>query len=249
MSAAGIQWVEQTASTNDDILQRMATGSLHGTTLCARHQTAGRGRVGRSWIAPAGATLSMSIGIRHPALGRQMPFISLAAGCAIATCLNDAFGLNVGIKWPNDIHVGDRKLAGILCEAVSTGNRLTAAVIGIGLNVNLAPADLPAPLDATATSLATECNRTFETEQIAVLIRQHVLTAIDDLIDDGPSAMLSTLRTHDVAFGRRVTFDDGRGSGTAAGIADNGGLLVTTDAGESIILTAGEVGFLPPPTQ
>ncbi len=191
----------------------------------------------------------MSIGVRHPALVRHLPFISLATGCATAQMLNNELRAGAGVKWPNDVLVDGRKVGGILCEAVSEGNRLVAAVIGIGLNANLCIEELPEPLNHTAASLHTICGSAVDVPWLANSLRQHVMRELHRLFESGPALMLSTLRTLDVTQGRRLTIDGGRATGIAIGIADSGGLLVAVDDGPTITITSGEVLFLPPSTQ
>lgn len=140
-----VTWVGETGSTNADLVASAARGAPHGTVLVADVQRAGRGRLGRSWVAPPGTALLFSVLLRPdrvPAARRG--WIGAVLGVAIVTALRDTVGVAADLKWPNDVLVGNRKLAGILAEL--SGDAL---IVGAGINVSVAPADLPR-VDATS---------------------------------------------------------------------------------------------------
>ena len=138
-----------TGSTNADLLERAAGGAPEGSVLVAEAQTAGRGRMGRAWISPPGAGLMFSVLLRPEAVPpARRGWIPLLAGVAIASAVAAVAGLDARLKWPNDVLVGDKKLAGILAEQAAG-----AIVVGVGLNVSTRRDELPAE---TATSLAIE---------------------------------------------------------------------------------------------
>ncbi len=144
-----IQVVAATGSTNTDLLRSAASGAPEGTVLAAEAQTAGRGRMGRSWLSPPRAALIFSVLLRPsgvPASGRG--WVPLLAGVAAVSALRRVSAVDAVLKWPNDVLVGHRKLAGILAE--QTGD---AIVVGIGINVSALP---PGPSGAAATSLQAE---------------------------------------------------------------------------------------------
>ena len=135
-----VQRVPETGSTNADLVKLAKAGEPEGAVLVADHQTAGRGRHGRTWHAPPGAGLAVSFLLRPTAVpGHWWPWLPLLAGVAIVEALQVYPGINTALKWPNDVLVGPAKLAGILVERVD-GTSGTAAVVGIGLNVSAAPA-------------------------------------------------------------------------------------------------------------
>ncbi|MFL6089221.1 MAG: biotin--[acetyl-CoA-carboxylase] ligase [Aeromicrobium sp.] len=145
-----VQRVAETASTNADVAVAARAGAAEGTVIVADHQTAGRGRLNRMWEAPPGSGLAMSILVRPAGLATEhWPWIPLTAGVAVADAVR-GFGLDPRLKWPNDVQVDGRKLAGLLVERVETADG-PVAVIGIGLNVAMSADQLPIP---TATSLA-----------------------------------------------------------------------------------------------
>jgi BirA family biotin operon repressor/biotin-[acetyl-CoA-carboxylase] ligase len=141
-----------TGSTNADLVAAALTGELAGLVLVADEQTAGRGRLGRSWSAPAGSGLAVSVLLRPAVAANRLGWLPLVTGLAVVDAVRDSAGLAVGLKWPNDVVVGPdgRKLAGILAERVGGTD---AVVVGVGLNVAMTAEQLPVP---TATSLALE---------------------------------------------------------------------------------------------
>ena len=154
--AGSVDWdvrlVAETKSTNADVAAAAREGAPEGTVIVAEHQTAGRGRLDRTWEAPRSSGLAMSALVRPQELDpARWPWIPLMAGLAVADAVR-AVGLGPRLKWPNDVEIGGRKLAGILVERVETTDG-PAAVIGIGLNVVMSSDQLPVP---TATSLLLE---------------------------------------------------------------------------------------------
>jgi BirA family biotin operon repressor/biotin-[acetyl-CoA-carboxylase] ligase len=147
---ARVEVVERTGSTNADLLAR---GGPEGQVLVAEEQTAGRGRMGRSWMSQPGTALTFSVLLRPTAIPRgRVGWLPLLTGVAVATAVREAAGLAATLKWPNDVLIGDRKLAGILAE--QSGD---AIVIGVGLNVSTPGDALPlAPGGLRATSLLAE---------------------------------------------------------------------------------------------
>jgi BirA family biotin operon repressor/biotin-[acetyl-CoA-carboxylase] ligase len=145
--------VRQTGSTNADLLDLAARGLDDGSVLVAEEQTAGRGRQGRSWVSPAGSALTFSVLLRPERIpAARLGWLPLLAGTATVTAVRALTGLDARLKWPNDVLIGGRKLAGILAEAADN-----AIVIGIGINVSAAPDELPfGPGGLPPTSLLAE---------------------------------------------------------------------------------------------
>lgn len=140
-----VEWVSESASTNAELVQRASAADLDDfTVLATTNQTAGRGRLGRSWVSPPGTTIAVSVFLRP---GDGMPWLSLLAGLAMTRAVRSLLpGQSVGLKWPNDVQVDGLKVSGLLGEIVPTGG----AVIGAGLNLTMTEDQLPVP---TATSL------------------------------------------------------------------------------------------------
>ena len=206
-------------STNERSRALAEEGAPHGTLVTATEQTAGRGRQGRSWAGPPGSALLMSLVVReHDAL------LPLRAGLAVA----DVADPHAQVKWPNDVLVGGRKVAGILVEGRPQEGW---AALGIGVNVAVDLADLPGELYATAGTLGRprEDVEPFLTELLAAL-EAHLL--------EPARTTVTALRARDALHDRAIRWDGG--SGTAAGIDEDGRLLVTTDT-ELLALESGEV--------
>lgn len=209
-----------TDSTNERARALAAAGAPHGTLVTAGEQSAGRGRQGRSWLAPAGQALLMSVVVRDPD-----PLLPLRAGVAVAEVVGDG----AGVKWPNDVWLEGRKVAGILVEGRPAEGW---AVVGIGLNVALDTAALPAELQATAGTLGLPAGAVEPT-----LAR--VLAALERGLGDPAAAVLDRLRALDVLRGRSVRW--GGGEGVGDGIDAAGRLLVVLPDGSRTALDAGEV--------
>jgi BirA family transcriptional regulator, biotin operon repressor / biotin---[acetyl-CoA-carboxylase] ligase len=209
-----------TSSTNDRARALAAAGAPHGTLVTAGEQTAGRGRQGRTWSAPPGRALLCSLLLRdHDAL------LPLRAGLAVADLAGDA----ALVKWPNDVLLDGRKLAGILVEARPQDGW---AVLGIGVNVAVDTAELPPDVRDRAATLGRA------TSDIERTLGE-LLGALETRLAEPPSATLTALRARDALRDRPVRWAGGEGTG--AGIDDAGSLLVRLADGELRALAAGEV--------
>lgn len=216
-------------STND-IAKRLADGGApHGTVVTTREQTAGRGRQGRTWVAPAGSALLCSIVVR-PVMP-QHRLAPLAAGLAVSEAGEALTAVSCQIKWPNDVWVSGRKVAGILVEARPDPNPDNSwVVVGIGLNTSIELAAMPEELQQIATTLGLPPS----TDALSPL-----LARLERWLDATPAAVVAAWRTRDALLGRRISW--AAGAGEASGIDENGNLLVRLDDGGFEALTAGEV--------
>jgi BirA family biotin operon repressor/biotin-[acetyl-CoA-carboxylase] ligase len=210
----------RTGSTNDRARALAAAGAPHGTLVTASSQTAGRGRQGRSWAAPPGRSLLMSLILRDPP--RLLP---LAAAVAVA----DATGPQTEIKWPNDVLLNGRKLAGILAEARPQERW---AVLGIGLNVAVRPDDLPAEVGSIAATMGMEPR---DVEPVL----DRVLEALEHALALDTPELLDAWRRRDALWGREIAWEGG--NGRATGIDGDGRLIVELPGGSRTTLEAGEV--------
>lgn len=210
-------------STNARARELAAAGVPHGTVVTAAEQSAGRGRQGRTWSAPAGRALLCSVVVRDPP-----SLLPLAAGVAVA----EVAGADAQLKWPNDVLVGGRKVAGILVEGRPQEGW---AVVGIGLNVAVRLPDFPPELRATAGTLGLEPDAVEPTLDA-------VLARLEDWLVADAAAVVAAVRARDALLGRSVRWAGGRGVG--AGIDERGRLVVETDSG-LVQLDAGEVHLQP----
>ena len=234
--------VEQTGSTNADLLARAAAGEdIAGAVLIAEHQTAGRGRNGRVWTSP-GAQLTMSVGVD----GGGVPpdawgWLPLATGVAVVDTVTP-FGVDAGLKWPNDVLVGGRKLAGILTE-VAAAQRFI--VVGIGLNVTLRVDEVP---DADATSLRALGVETLDRAQLVRALLRELGTRFSRWreANGADAGLIADYRARSVTVGSRVRAilpGGGEVLGVAQSIDEQGRLHIDSDAG-SVAVSAGDVVHL-----
>jgi len=236
--------VRQTGSTNADLLDLASRGLEPGAILVAEEQTAGRGRLGRSWVNPPGAALTFSVLLRPQAIPpARRGWLPLLAGIATATAVRQLTGLDARLKWPNDVLIGDRKLAGILTESTGTepptdpGSAGDAVVIGIGINVSNTAEELPqGPGGLAATSLLIEG---IPVERDVLLVE--VLRALGQWLktysrspDPEEAGLLSQYQRMSATIGQAVRVELPGGStlsGTATAIDAQGQLLVEADGG------------------
>lgn len=209
-----------TDSTNERARELAAGGAPHGTLVTATEQTAGRGRQGRAWVGPPGRALLFSVLLRA-----FDPLLSLRAGLAVA----DVAGAAARVKWPNDVLLAGRKVAGVLVEARP---QEPWAVLGAGVNVAVDPAALPLQLRASAGTLARS-----PADLEPVL--NELLAALEARLREPATATVTALRTRDALRDREVRWAGGEGTG--AGIDAGGRLLVRTADGTTTALDAGEV--------
>jgi len=237
-------------STQDLAMAAAHGGAAPGTVFLADLQTHGRGRrvVGelRRWHAPSGSSILMSIIVR-PALDvAQSAMITLAAGVAAAEVLRGRAGLDVQLKWPNDLFVGGRKLGGILAEGCVDDGRLSAVIVGCGINVNLDLAELPEEVRAGATSLSAEAGRSFDRLDLLTHLVPAIVEAAERIADPATRpAMLSRWEALSAMTGREVTFSaQGQTrAGVARGLEPDGALRVELADGTLTAIRAGEVVF------
>jgi BirA family biotin operon repressor/biotin-[acetyl-CoA-carboxylase] ligase len=244
-----VEILPETASTNAVLASRARAGAGEGLVVATEHQTAGRGRLDRTWQTPPRSALTFSALLRPPAAqvpATRWPWLPLLAGLAVTSALREE-GYAAGVKWPNDVLLlgagGDRKVCGILVERVESETG-PAAVVGIGLNTSLTAEELPVP---TATSLAVESGRPVDRTALLLRVlgslfaRYTEWTADPDLLRPAYAAASATL-------GRQVRAELPDGSslvGTAVAVDETGRLVIATPGGERRV-GAGDVVHLRP---
>ena len=207
-------------------------GAPNGTVVTADEQTAGRGRQGRTWTAPPGSALLFSAIVRP--LGKRHPLLPLAVPLAVCeTAERLSPGIECKVKWPNDVHLEGRKLAGILIEARPQEEW---AVLGIGLNLTIAEDEFPEELRDTATSLFPDRGAP---SGGAAAARVALSEALERWVEADSGTILAAWRERDTLLGREVSWE--RGSGVAEGIDERGFLIVRLADGERLALGAGDV--------
>jgi BirA family biotin operon repressor/biotin-[acetyl-CoA-carboxylase] ligase len=236
----GLPWTDLVCldvidSTNRVAMEIAENGGKHGTVVVADAQTAGRGRMGRRWVSPAGKNLYVSLLLRPSVPTVDAPRLALVAGVALADAV-EAVGVPASLKWPNDLYCGGRKAAGILAEMASDPEGVRHVVIGVGLNVNMEESDFPPDLRDAATSLRIRAGRTFRRVDVLARLLEAFGTRYAEFIGGGFSALRDGWDRRDFLRGRRVLLrrHGGEEWGTADGLDMLGALRFLPDGGPVI---------------
>lgn len=229
-------------STNDEIIQRALLGAAEGLVVTADEQTAGRGRLGRSWVSPAGKGVHCSVLLRPARALAIAPRVTMMAALAAAEAVESTSGLTAHVKWPNDLLLGDRKLGGVLTEVIQETGQPPALCVGIGLNVRHGWDDFPPEVRATATSmaLAGACEVTVAEVTEALL---QALNRRYQQLQSGEDDTLEEFRRRDVTLRKnvRVTIGEEVIEGVAELIDENCMLGVRLWDRSRRLFVAGEV--------
>ena len=236
---------QETESTNDDAKRGARAGAEHGALWLAESQTAGRGRQGRAWVSPRGENLLFSVLLRLRCPPARVPLVSLACGLAVRDAVARALGASreaeVAVKWPNDVLINGKKVAGVLVESALAGPKVEYVVVGIGINV-LTRA-LPEELAATATSLAIEGAVGLDRAEILADVLVGLDRDVELVTHRGLGLVHGRLTRHDALAGREVESTEVGSSlrGTACGIDLEGRLLVRKPDGTVTKVSSGEL--------
>ena len=226
-------------STNTYLRRLAAEGAPDGTAVIAETQTAGRGRLGRQFASPAGAGLYISILLRRSIPVSRLPLLTPYVAVAAARAVERLAPVQVGIKWVNDLRIGERKIAGILTEGgLADAERLAYAVVGVG--INLLPSALPEELRGIAAAIGDFAPPPSPAAMAAALLD----ALFEDYADFEDGSFLEEYRRRSVVLGRTVTATDGERTvvGLAEAIEDDGALRLLTEEGP-VRLRAGEVSI------
>ncbi len=236
-----LEVLDTAGSTNQVAAERAQAGAPDGLVVVADHQTAGRGRIDRTWETPPGTAVTFSMLLRPDTPTRAWPWLPLLTGYAVDKALKGN-GLDAGVKWPNDVLIGEKKVAGILVERIDTPDG-PAAVIGVGVNVGLTADELPVP---TATSLEIEMGRPVDRTDVLVELLNAIREAVDAWELGGD---LNGMRLYEsyaaacITVGRQVRVDlpDGTAlAGLALEIDPTGQLVIESNGGRHPV-AAGDV--------
>jgi len=224
-------------STNDELRHLAENGAAEGLVLLAIEQTSGRGRRGTSWFCPPGDSLAFSILLRPAEPKALWPRFALITGLAVAQAL-ESFGPSTGIKWPNDVWIAGKKIAGILVEAGASH-----VVIGIGLNVNTT--EFPEDLAGTATSLRQHTGIHHSAAEVLLSVIRRVAT-LRHTLDAGFAGTIAAIRDRCVLSGRQISYHaaTGRQTGRVECVAEGGELLVQTASGPQRLMQDDELRIL-----
>jgi BirA family transcriptional regulator, biotin operon repressor / biotin---[acetyl-CoA-carboxylase] ligase len=227
-------------STNRWVLDEARSGAAAGLVAVADEQTAGRGRRGRTWSAPPGSSLLVSVLLRPALHVEKVHVLTMAAALSLRDAIEDVAGLRSGLKWPNDLVVGDRKLAGLLAEADLEGEgHVRAVVIGVGCNIEWD--EIPPELEGIATACNLEVGHAVDRGRVLDAFLDRLGTRLEQL-----DRVIVEYRDGLVTLGRSVRVDlgDREVIGTATDVDAAGRLIVEPDAGDAVTVAVGDVVHL-----
>ena len=228
-----------TTSTNDDAMRAAKSGAPHGAVVLAEEQTAGRGRRGHRWHSAAGENLTFAVMLRPELEPAALGALTLALGLAVRDVVAAKVDARVAVKWPNDVVVDRKKLAGLLLESQIEAGRVVAVVAGIGLNV--LSRELPPELAGIATSLALLGAKDVEREALLADLLETMLVRLGSYRHAGLAGVHAELERHDALFGADLRVDGLEGVGR--GIAEDGALLLEDAHGHTHRVIAGTVEY------
>jgi len=232
---------ESIDSTNRLAAELARGGAVEGTVVLAEQQTAGRGRLGRSWVSPARVNLYCSVVLRPALPPLEVPRLTLVAGIAVAEAIAATVPLRAEIKWPNDVLLDGRKVAGVLTELEAETERVRFVIVGIGVNLNAARADFPPELQRKATSLALATGAPVDRAAFTGRLLTALEGAYATFLRGGFAALRHRYEELHCLTGRAVTVDVKPPlAGTVRGVDDGGALLVESN-GEVHRVVSGEV--------
>jgi BirA family biotin operon repressor/biotin-[acetyl-CoA-carboxylase] ligase len=233
-----LHWFEEIGSTNDEALRIANEGALHGECVIAEAQSAGRGRRGRHWMSPPGQNLYLSLVLRPEVTPPRAPEITIVASVAVCEAVQAAGVEGAQIKWPNDVVVRGKKLAGILTEMVSEEDRVKHVVVGMGVNLNMAASELPAALRDIATSVQAETGEKVPRALFAAALLSRFEEWLDRHAEEGFEPVRERWRELSSTLGKPVRA--GGVEGVAEDMDEHGALIVRTEKGE-VAINAGDV--------
>jgi BirA family biotin operon repressor/biotin-[acetyl-CoA-carboxylase] ligase len=241
-----IHHLEETDSTNRVAADLAREGAPHGTAVIAESQSAGRGRLGRSFFSPPHVNLYTSLVLRPDLDTTAAPTLLLAAGVAVAEAVGETLGegAQLEIKWPNDVLLGGLKTSGILMELGAEENRVSYAILGIGVNLNLEREQFPDEFRHRATSLRSYSGKFVDRAAFTRRLYEGLEEVLDEHARGGLAALRPRFDRHFHMLGRSISVAEvggGQIDGVAAGIADNGALQIALPSGERVEVLAGDV--------
>jgi BirA family transcriptional regulator, biotin operon repressor / biotin---[acetyl-CoA-carboxylase] ligase len=238
-----IRVFEQTTSTNDVIEKLARDGVREGVVVFAESQTRGRGRLGRKWISPARKGLWLSILLRPDLRPQETTQLTVASATALRRAFFSETNLRAEIKWPNDILIGGKKVAGILTELSAELDRIKHVILGIGIDVNLDASEFPAELRRMATSLKIECGETTSRAELATAVLRELDFDYSRICAGKFSEVADEWENHCTTIGKNVVVQIGgrKIRGRAESLDDDGALLIRTEHGHLERITGGDV--------
>jgi len=236
---------ETVGSTNELAKELAQKGAVDGTVVIAEEQTEGKGRMGRVWHSPAGRGLWFSVILRPPISPADASKLTLVTAVAAARTIREMTGIAAGIKWPNDILIDDHKVAGILTEMSAELDKVNHLIIGIGINVDLNPASIPAGIAGIATSLAHEKGSPVTRIELLAGILNRFDELYTDFLQGRFTRILTAWKDLSITLNRWVTVRSltGTEEGVAFDVDDEGALLLKKKDGSMKRVLSGEVSL------
>jgi BirA family biotin operon repressor/biotin-[acetyl-CoA-carboxylase] ligase len=230
----------ETSSTNDAAREQGRRGAREGFVVAAARQTMGRGRLGRSWESPPNRGLYVSILLRPDLAMTEAGKLTILSSVAMVDAVEAVTGVRPDIKWPNDLMMGGRKLAGLLIETELKGGRLAFAVVGVGINVRQSADDFSPEVRDLATSLYLATGKLYRRADLLVALLQSMGNRISQPFEEAREAWVAA---GSLTLGQRMMLKTSRGPkhGQAVGLDESGALLLRTDSGEVETITAGDM--------
>lgn len=234
---------EQLASTNLAAMELGEAGAAEGLVVIAEQQTAGKGRLGRRWESPAGVNLYLSILLRPAMPPWEVPRLTFLSAVAAARALQDVTGLKVEVKWPNDLLVNGKKIAGLLNEMSAESDAVHHVVLGLGLNINMTADQFPSELRYPATSVWLEKGALTSRLDVVVALLEHFDRLYDEFLRCGMEPVRQAWQELFAMLGKAVRVESGPASleGVVAGIDEEGALLLQLPDGTIEKVLAGDV--------
>lgn len=238
-----IRVFSETTSTNDIVDKLARDGVKEGVVVFAESQTKGRGRLGRKWISPSKKGLWFSILLRPELRPPEMTRLTISSATALRRAIQSQTGLRAEIKWPNDILIRGKKVAGILTELSAELDRVKYVILGIGVDVNLSHSEFPAELRKLATSLKAELGKPVSRAGLAIAILKELDRDYSAVMNGGFQALADEWEEHCGTIGHRVKIRIGQRqvSGRAESLGEDGALQVRTDHGHLERIVGGDV--------
>ena len=230
-------------STNDQALQLAVHGAAHGTVVVAEEQTQGRGRLQRLWVSPAGCGIYLSLILTTPLPVQEAPQPGMVVGLTLVKVLREKYGLEAAIKWPNDVLVNGKKLAGILADMQSDQDTTRFMVIGLGINANYRERDFAEPFRYPATALALERGAPVNRCKMLLDFLHRFETEYDRFLENGFGSMLPEYEQASALLGRQLKIQSGKEelAGKALGFTREGALRLEESDGRERVVWVGDV--------
>ncbi|MGA2027880.1 MAG: biotin--[acetyl-CoA-carboxylase] ligase [Syntrophobacteraceae bacterium] len=244
--AHSYHYLRTIGSTNDYALLLAVEGALHGTLVVAEGQTKGRGRLRRQWISYPNRGIYLSILLRNPLPVRIAPQSAYIGALALVKMLREEFGITAAIKWPNDVLINGRKVAGILTETQSDQDFSRFSVMGIGINVNHSREEMGGPFRYPATSIAIEVGFAVKRQRVLLEFLSQFERDYDHFLQKGLSVMIPEFEAHSEVLGKIITVvcGDREIKGKAQGFTPEGALLLLREDGSQETVWAGDVSYV-----